>query len=78
MKVDLPTPGTPLLPGVRQQGGQQLIRLSAVVSEGGFEQRDGLGNSPALLGRGALQNAVQQGHALFSGRASHACNVGGR
>ncbi len=47
MAVDLPTPGTPVmptrtaLPGSRHQRLQQVARLRAVVGAAGFHQRDG-------------------------------------
>ena len=53
MNVDFPTPGTPLMPmrrdcaGVRQQRGQQLIGLRAVIGAGGFEQGDGFRDGAA-------------------------------
>jgi hypothetical protein len=65
MKVLLPTPGTPLMPrrkalaGVRQQGGEQLVGLRAVVGPGGLQQGDGLGHGAALHGRAAVHDALQ-------------------
>jgi len=43
------------LSGVGQQTGQQLIGQQAVVSPGGFEQRDRLGHGAALHRRSAVQ-----------------------
>jgi hypothetical protein len=36
------------LAGVRQQRGEQLIGLCAVIQAGGFEQSDGFGDGAAL------------------------------
>ncbi|GAA6119336.1 hypothetical protein Acidovoranil_14390 [Acidovorax sp. FG27] len=45
---------------MRQQRGQQLVALGAVVCAGGFEQGDGLGDGAALNGAGLAGDAVVQ------------------
>jgi hypothetical protein len=46
---------------VRQDGGQQLIGLRAVIGAGRFEQRDGFGHGAALRVRTfQLDNPSQQ------------------
>jgi hypothetical protein len=43
-----------------QQGRQKFIPLRPMVRAGGLQQGDGLGHGAALLGRCALQDALQK------------------
>jgi hypothetical protein len=45
---------------MRQHGGEQLIRRSAMVRARGLQQGDGFGHRAALHGRVALQQTLQQ------------------
>ena len=71
MKVDLPTPGTPVMPtrigltGVRQQLAQHFLRQLPVVRPGRLHQGDGAGDS----GPRAVQYAPYVPRRVIGGRA---------
>ena len=64
--MDLPTPGTPLMPKRNDLpvcGNMAVSKSSAkqaVVRPGGLQQRDGFGHGTALLSRWALQQPLDQ------------------
>ena len=65
MNVDLPTPGTPVIPtrwlatAWGQQAPEQLLRQIAVVGMGRFDERDGLAEVSAIGRQNALFVGVE-------------------
>ena len=64
MKVDLPTPGTPVMPSrtdlprMRQHGGQQRIGALAMVGARRFDQGDGLRQRAAVPGQQGREERI--------------------